>query len=182
MERVDKTIEVDVPVRVAYDQWTQFEEFPRFMEGVESVTQATDETVHWVAEVAGKRKEWDARITEQQPDRVIAWMGFGDADNMGRVSFEPVDGDRTRVGVAIDYEPDGAVEKVGDALGVVGRRVERDLRRFKEFIESRGRQTGAWRGEIHEGERRDAGAGTDLGAPGSQRPTGTEGPMNPYGA
>jgi uncharacterized membrane protein len=177
MERVEKSIEVDVPVRVAYDQWTQFEEFPRFMEGVESVTQMTGETVHWVAEIAGRRKEWDAHITEQQPDRVIAWMGFGDADTMGRVFFEPVDGDRTKVSVAIDYEPDGVVERLGDALGVVGRRVHGDLRRFKEFIESRGRQTGAWRGEIHDGTAQDPGTTSgDLGA------TGTEGGTNPYGA
>ena len=175
MERIEKSIEVDVPVRVAYDQWTQFEEFPRFMEGVESVTQLGDEQVHWVAEVGGKRKEWDAHITEQQPDRVIAWMGFGDADNMGRVFFEPLDGDRTRVSVAIDYEPEGAVEHVGDALGVPDRRVEGDLRRFKEFIESRGSETGAWRGEIHDGTAEGTGT-TGLGA------TGTEGQTNPYGA
>jgi uncharacterized membrane protein len=184
MERVEKSIDVGVPVRVAYDQWTQFEEFPRFMEGVESVTQMTGETVHWVAEIAGRRKEWDAHITEQQPDRVIAWMGFGDADNMGRVFFEALDGDRTRVSVAIDYDPDGAVEKLGDALGMVGRRVEGDLARFKEFVESRGTATGGWRGEIHDGRADDAGSsdrgtpttGTDLDA------TGTEGGMNPYGA
>jgi len=175
MERIERSIDVDVPVRVAYDQWTQFEEFPRFMEGVESVTQMTGETVHWVAEIAGRRKEWDAHITEQQPDREIAWMGFDEADNMGRVSFEAIDGGRTRVSVAIDYEPDGAVEKVGDALGVVSRRVDGDLRRFKEFIESRGTQTGGWRGEIHDGTAVDE-RSTGLGA------TGTEGARNPYGA
>jgi uncharacterized membrane protein len=178
MERVEKSIDVDVPVRVAYDQWTQFEEFPRFMEGVESVSQMTDESVHWVAEVAGRRKEWDARITEQQPDKVIAWMGFGDADNMGRVFFEPIDANRTRVGVAIDYEPEGAVEKMGDALGVVGRRVEGDLRRFKGFIESRGEQTGAWRGEIHDGTAKNS----DVETPGDLGATGTEGTPNPFGA
>ena len=176
MERVEKSIEVDVPVRVAYDQWTQFEEFPRFMEGVESVTQMTGETVHWVADIAGKRKEWDAHITEQQPDKVIAWMGFGDADNMGRVFFEPLGGDRTKVSVAIDYDPDGVVEKLGDSLGVVGHRIEGDLGRFKGFIESRGRETGAWRGEIHDGVAEDSGGSTGLGA------TGTDGPFTPPGA
>jgi uncharacterized membrane protein len=151
MERIERSIEVDVPVRTAYNQWTQFEEFPRFMEGVESVTQITDSTVHWVATVAGTHKEWNARITEQVPDQVIAWEGFGDADNMGRVFFEPVDaGARTNVSVAIDYEPQGAMEKAGDLLGVVGRRVQGDLERFKDFVESRGTETGAWRGEIHE--------------------------------
>jgi uncharacterized membrane protein len=183
MERVEKRIDVDVPVRVAYDQWTQFEEFPRFMEGVESVTQMTGETVHWVAEIGGRRKEWDAQITEQQPDTVIAWIGFGDADNMGRVFFEPLDGDRTRVSVAIDYDPDGAVEKIGDVLGMVGRRVEGDLARFKEFIESRGAQTGGWRGEIHDGTAQDTGPDEDLGMPeGRLGATGTEGTTNPYGA
>ena len=156
MERVERAIEVEVPLDTAYNQWTQFEEFPRFMEGVESVTQIDDSTVHWVAEVAGKRKEWDAHITEQVPDEVIAWQGFGDAENNGRVFFESLGPGRTRVSVAIDYETQGVVEKVGDALGVVGRRVEGDLQRFKSMIESRGVETGAYREEIHE------------------RPTGTE--------
>ena len=151
MRQVESEIEVDVPVRVAYDQWTQFEEFPRFMEGVETVQQTTDTTLHWVAEVAGRRKEWDARITEQTPDQVIAWEGFGDPQNMGRVFFEPADGgSRTKISVAVEYKPEGAVESVGDALGVLERRVKGDLVRFKEFIETRGKPTGSWRGEVHE--------------------------------
>jgi uncharacterized membrane protein len=151
MERIEHTVDVDVPVSTVYNQWTQFEEFPRFMEGVESVRQIDDTTVHWKAKVAGKVKEWDARITEQEPDEVIAWEGFGDPDNSGRVFFEPLDGGaRTRVNLALDYEPEGVVEKVGDALGVLERRVEGDLDRFKEFIESRGTETGAWRGEVHQ--------------------------------
>ena len=157
MARVEKTVEIDRPLRMVYDQWTQFEEFPRFMEGVESVTQIGDAMVHWVAEIGGKRKEWDARITEQVPDQVIAWEGFGDADNRGRIFFEPTLEGGTKVSVAIEYETEGAVEWLGDALGVLDRRVEGDLERFKSFIEERrGRETGAWRGEIH------------------QRPTGTD--------
>ncbi|HSJ50976.1 MAG TPA: SRPBCC family protein [Actinomycetota bacterium] len=151
MKTIERSVEVDVPVRTAYNQWTQFEEFPRFMGGVESVAQITDSQLHWVAEIGGKRKEWDARITEQVPDQVIAWEGFGDPDNRGRVFFEPADGgERTRVSVAVDYEPEGALEKTGDALGMVERRVRNDLERFKQFIETRGSETGAWRGEIHE--------------------------------
>ena len=150
MESVERDIIVDVPISTAYDQWTQFEEFPRFMEGVESVTQLDDAAVHWVAEVGGKRKEWDAHITEQVPDQVIAWEGFGDADNNGRVFFQAEGPSRTRVSVAIDYETEGVVEKIGDALGVVGRQIEGDLQRFKSLIESRGVESGAYREEIHE--------------------------------
>ncbi len=150
MKRIEQSVEVEAPLSSVYNQWTQFEEFPRFMHGVESVTQIDDSTLHWVAEVAGRRKEWDAHITEQVPDQAIAWEGFGDAGNVGRVFFEQVD-DRTRVNVAIDYEPEGAIETVGDALGVLERRVQDDLDRFKMMIESRGGdETGAWRGEIHE--------------------------------
>jgi uncharacterized membrane protein len=149
MERVERTIEVGVPVREAYDQWTRFEDFPRFMEGVESVTQIDDSTVRWVAEIAGRRKEWDAHITEQVPDELIAWEGFGDADNNGRVFFETTGDGRTRISLAIDYETEGVVEKMGDALGVVGRRIDGDLERFKDLVES-GRTGEGWRGEIHE--------------------------------
>ena len=156
MERVERSIEVMAPIDTVYNQWTQFEEFPAFMEGVESVTQLDDATQHWVVEIGGKRKEWDARITEQVPDEVIAWEGFGDADNMGRVFFESVAPDRTRIGLAIEYRTEGVVEKIGDALGVVSKQVQGDLERFKHLIEANGFETGAWRGEIH------------------QRPTGTE--------
>jgi uncharacterized membrane protein len=147
MERLEASIEVEAPLQTTYNQWTQFEEFPRFMEGVESVRQIDDTHVHWVAEIAGKRKEWDAEITQQVPDREIAWMGLGDPDNRGRVVFEPVDG-RTKVTMLLDYEPEGAIEEIGDKLGVLKRRVHGDMERFKEFIESRGRETGEWRGEV----------------------------------
>ncbi|MGZ8580501.1 MAG: SRPBCC family protein [Actinomycetota bacterium] len=156
METLEESIEVDAPLRVTYDRWTQFEEFPRFMEGVESVTQIDDSHVHWIASVAGRTKEWDAEITRQVPDEEIAWVGLGDPDNRGRVVFEPVLTDderpRTRVTMMLDYEPDGVLEQLGDALGLVRRRVQGDMVRFKEFIEERGRETGGWRGAIHAGD------------------------------
>jgi uncharacterized protein len=161
MERVERSIDVDVPVSTAYNQWTQFEDFPRFMEGVVSVDQLDDTRVRWVADVAGERKEWEARITEQKPDELMAWMGFGEADNMGRVFFEPLPNGGTRIEVKIDYEPEGAKEKIGDWFGVVDRRLGGDLERFKEFIEARGRETGAWRGEIHEGREEMPPTGTE---------------------
>jgi uncharacterized membrane protein len=148
METLERSIEVDAPVTATYNQWTQFEDFPRFMEGVESVTQVDDKRVHWVAEIAGKRKEWDSEITRQVPDREIDWVGFGNPDNRGRIVFEGVDG-RTKVTLMLDYDPEGAVEEIGDALGLVERRIEGDMKRFKEFLEARGRETGGWRGEIH---------------------------------
>jgi uncharacterized membrane protein len=149
MERIEKSIDVDRPLRTVYDQWTQFEEFPRFMEGVEEVRQLDDEHLHWCASVAGKREEWDAEIVHQVPDQQIAWRHRGGAVNMGVVTFTPIEGNRTNVTLALEYEPQGFTEKVGDALGFVSRRVEGDLTRFKKFIEERGEETGGWRGEIH---------------------------------
>jgi uncharacterized membrane protein len=151
METLEHSIEVDAPVTAAYNQWTQFEDFPRFMEGVEAVRQLDDTHLHWVAEIAGKKKEWDSEITRQVPDREIDWMGFGNPDNRGRIVFEPVDG-HTKVTLLLDYDPEGAVEEVGDALGFVKRRVAGDMDRFKEFLEARGRETGGWRGEVHGGD------------------------------
>jgi uncharacterized membrane protein len=148
MKQLEHSIEVDAPVTATYNQWTQFEDFPRFMEGVESVTQLDEKRVHWVAEVGGKRKEWDAEITRQVPDREIDWVGLGDADNRGRIVFEAVDADTSKVTMMLDYDPEGMVEEVGDALGLVKRRVEGDMERFKEFLEARGRETGGWRGRI----------------------------------
>jgi uncharacterized membrane protein len=152
MESITKTIDVNVPVRTAYNQWTQFEEFPRFMEGVEQVRQLDDKRLHWRANIGGKQKEWEAVITEQTPDRQISWRSTSGARNDGTVSFQPIDANSTRVTLRLDYDPEGFIENVGDKLGVVSARVEGDLKRFKEFVEARGRETGAWRGEIH-GER-----------------------------
>jgi uncharacterized membrane protein len=152
MAFVEKSVEVNVPIRTAYNQWTQFEEFPRFMEGVEEVKQVSDTMTHWKASIAGKKEEWDAQITEQEPDRVVAWQSLSGAENSGKVTFAAKGADRTEVTVRIGYEPEGVVESVGDKLGFVDRRVQGDLDRFKTFIEERGVATGAWRGEIQGGQ------------------------------
>jgi uncharacterized membrane protein len=148
MPTIEKSIEVEVPVRTAYNQWTQFEEFPRFMEGVKEVRQVSDDRLHWCAEIGGKKEEWDARITEQKPDERVAWTSEGAAMNAGVVTFHKITPECTRVMLQLEYEPEGVVESTGSALGFVSRRVEGDLNRFKEFIESRGEETGAWRGSI----------------------------------
>jgi len=155
MERIQKEFEISVPVRAAYDQWTQFEEFPRFMDGVEEVVQTDNTHLHWRVSVAGKQKEWDAEITEQVPDRVIAWRSVSGTPNAGQVRFEPIGTDRTRVLFAMEYQPETAVEKAGDAIGVLSRKVDKTVEDFKEFIEQRGRETGGWRGEVHHGQEQD---------------------------
>jgi uncharacterized membrane protein len=152
MASIEQSIEVDVPVRTAYNQWTQFEDFPRFMEGVESVRQLDDKRLQWRASVAGKTKEWQAEITEQRPDERIAWTSRGGAHNAGVVTFHRLADTRSKVMLQLDYDPEGMVENVGDAVGAVSLRVKGDLQRFKEFVESRGRETGAWRGEIDQGQ------------------------------
>lgn len=152
MASVEKSIEVNAPVRQVYNQWTMFEEFPRFMEGVKEVRQLDDKRLHWRAEIAGKEEEWDAEIIEQTPDQRIAWRSISGAQNDGTVIFQPMGDNKTRVTVRLDYDPEGFVETAGDAMGFVSRRVEGDLKRFKEFIESRETATGGWRGEIHGGE------------------------------
>ena len=148
MSTIEESIDVDVAVRTAYDQWTQFEEFPRFMEGVESVTQVDDTHLRWVAQIAGVRREWDAEITEQTPDQRIAWDATSGTTNAGVVTFHRLDDERTRLMLQLDVEPEGLVEKAGDALGIIRRRATGDLERFKELIESRGRATGSWRGQV----------------------------------
>ena len=145
--KVEESIQVDVPVTTAYNQWTQFEDFPHFMEGVESVTQLDDKRLHWVAEIAGARREWDAEIVDQEPDQRIAWRSLDGTPNAGTVTFQP-EGNGTRVTLDLDVEPQGVVEKIGDKLGFVSKQAEGDLKRFKEFIESRPGETGAWRGEV----------------------------------
>ena len=150
MSNIEQSIEVGVPVRTAYNQWTQFEEFPRFMEGINEVKQLDDSTLHWKAEIAGQEREWDAKITEQTPDQRIAWTDIGGATNAGVVTFHKIDDSTTKVMLQIDFEPDGPLEKVGDVLGFVQGRAKGDLGRFKEFIESRGSETGAWRGEVEQ--------------------------------
>ena len=154
MERIEKTVDVDCPVRTVYNQWTQFEEFPRFMSGVKEVKQLDDTHVHWHAEIWGVDKEWDAEITEQVPDQRIAWRSTtGDAPNAGLVRFEPLAENRTRVRLALQYEPQGAIEKTGDAMGAMTSRVQSTMEQFKKFIERRGAEEGGWRGEVHGGQK-----------------------------
>jgi uncharacterized membrane protein len=148
MSVIEKSIELNVPVKTAYNQWTQFEEFPKFMEGVKQVKQIDDKHLHWKATIAGKEEEWDAEITEQVPDQRIAWKSQKGAMNAGTVMFQPVSDAKSRVMLHLDYNPQGVVENMGDAAGMVTQRVEGDLKRFKDFIESRGRETGAWRGTV----------------------------------
>ena len=148
MEAIEKTIEVDVPIETDYNQWTQFEEFPKFIEGVKEVRQLDDRRLHWKAQIAGKEKEWDAEIVQQIPDQVIAWRSTSGTSNAGEVRFDKGPRGKTRITLVLTYEPEGVVEHVGDAIGAVSRRVEGDLKRFKDFIEKRGTESGAWRGQI----------------------------------
>jgi uncharacterized membrane protein len=152
MSKIEKSIDVNVPLSTAYNQWTQFEEFPRFMEGIEEVRQLDDKRLHWRTNIGGKREEWDAEIVEQVPDRRVAWRSTSGAPNSGVVTFESLGAAATRVNLQLEYTPQNAVESAGDAMSVLARRVEGDLQRFKEYIESRGAETGAWRGEIHGGQ------------------------------
>jgi uncharacterized membrane protein len=151
--RIEKDIEVNAPVRSVYNQWTQFEEFPQFMDGVREVRQLDDTHLHWCAQVGGKDVEWDSEILEQVPDQRVAWRSTTGKLNAGTVEFEPIDSGHTRVCLTMEYDPEGPVENVGSALGVTARRVTKDLKKFKEFIEQRGQATGAWRGEVHGGRK-----------------------------
>lgn len=152
--KVEKDIVVDVPVSTAYNQWTQFEEFPHFMGGVKRVTQLSDEQLEWEAEIAGVKRQWKARILEQVPDRKVSWTATEGATNSGTVEFEEA-GSGTSIRLTLEYEPEGLVEKAGDKLHVVERQAEADLKRFKEFIEDEGYATGAWRGRIQGGTTGD---------------------------
>src|SRR5687767_10648642 len=154
MERIEKTVEVDCPVRTVYNQWTQFEDFPKFMAGVKEVRQLDDTHLHWRAEVWGKDKEWDSEITEQEPDERISWRSLGGATTAGTVRFEPLDEDRTLVRLVMSYEPEGVIENIGDAFGALSSQVEASGEDFKHCIEARGSETGAWRGEVSDGEPR----------------------------
>ena len=148
MSVIEKSIELDVPVRTAYNQWTQFTEFPKFMEGVREVKQLEDNRLHWTAIVGGKEEEWNAVITEQVPDQRIAWRSEGGASNTGAVTFQQVSDATSKIVLHLEYEPQGMMEKAADAVGMVTQRVEGDLRRFKDYIETRKQETGAWRGTI----------------------------------
>ncbi len=147
MSTITKSIDLNVPVQTAYNQWTQFEEFPKFMEGITEVTQLDDERLHWKANIAGKEAEWIAEITEQIPDKRIAWISRG-AMNAGAVTFQPLSNAKSKVMLRLEYNPYGFMEQIGDATGLVTDRVEGDLKRFKDYIETRGCETGVWRGTV----------------------------------
>jgi carbon monoxide dehydrogenase subunit G len=165
--KVEQSIQVDVPVTTAYGQWTQFEDFPHFMGGVKEVRQLDDRRLHWVAEIAGVRREWEASVLEQVPDQKVAWAATSGATNAGAVRFEPAGAGSTIVHLTLEYEPEGVVEQAGDKLGIVQRQVKSDLERFKKLIEDQGYASGAWRGSINEG----AGVGT----PGVEAAAASEG-------
>jgi uncharacterized membrane protein len=154
--RIEKSIDVNVPVRRAYDQWTQFEEFPRFMEGVKEVAQLTNRRLRWRAEIGGREKVWEAEITEQIPDARIAWHATTGAKNAGVVTFHRLSDDTTRIMLQMEYDPEGLLENAGDFVGVTTSRITGDLERFKEFIETRGESTGAWRGSVRPGSGEQA--------------------------
>jgi uncharacterized membrane protein len=148
MPTIEKSVEINAPVRTVYNQWTQFEEFPQFMEGVEEVRQLDDTHLIWHANIAGQEESWEAEITEQIPDERVAWRNKTGAINAGVVTFHHIDDNTARVMLQMDYETNGIVESVGDALGFMSRRVEGDLERFKELVETRGHESGAWRGQV----------------------------------
>jgi uncharacterized membrane protein len=142
------SIDVDVPVSTAYNQWTQFESFPKFMEGVERIEQTSPTTTHWVTRIAGVQREFDAEITEQHPDERVAWTTTNGTHQSGVVTFHRISDATTRVTLQLDHDPQGVVEVVGDALGIVQRRIKGDLAKFKSYIEARGHEDGAWRGDV----------------------------------
>ena len=146
--KVEKSIQVDAPVRAVYNQWTQFEEFPQFMEGVSEIRQLSDSMTHWKTEIGGIKREFDAKITEQLPDERVAWTSIEGSKQAGVVTFHRLDEGKSRVMLQLEFEPEGAMEKAGDKLGVIKTRAKNDLKRFKSFIENRGRESGAWRGDV----------------------------------
>jgi uncharacterized membrane protein len=153
MSTVKETVEVDVPVRTAYNQWTQFEDFPNFMEGVEEITQLDDRHNHWTTKIGGVRREFETEIVDQLPDERITWRTTtGDVGQKGMVRFERVDDTHTRVELVMDVEPSGAVEKAADLLGAIDQRIKGDMKRFKRYVEERGEASGAWRGRIKPGD------------------------------
>ena len=170
MKTIEQSIEIDAPTHSVYNQWTQFEEFPTFMEGIEEVRQLDDTHLHWVAKVGGRRQEWDAEIHEQVPDQRIAWRAVSGKQNEGLVTFEKTSNNKTLVNVRMVYEPEGAMEKAGEAMALDSARIKGDLKRFKKFIEERGQETGGWRGEV-----RGQQVSRDAGVPRSQRIRGDKG-------
>ncbi|MFB4287548.1 SRPBCC family protein [Nonomuraea sp. ATR24] len=176
MSTIEHSVDVNVPVRVAYDQWTQFESFPEFMEGVESIKQLTDTRTHWITEIAGVKREFEAEITEQHPDERIAWRSIDKPSQSGVVTFHRLDADTARVKLQMEYDPQGFVETAGDWLQIVKLRIRGDMERFKTFIESRGGETGAWRGDVPGPHQ----TGSSLGGSDRPMPPGTVGGGDPY--
>ncbi len=165
--KVEKSVQVSAPISAVYNQWTQFEEFPEFMGGVSEVRQLDDQRLHWVAEIAGVKREWEATILEQVPDQKIAWAAIEGATNAGAVYFTPLGPDETTVRLSLEYEPEGLVEKAGDALNIVAKRAEADLEKFKQLMEERGAASGGWRGEVN--------PGAAVGTPGVESAVTSEG-------
>ena len=186
MSTIEHSVDVDVPVRTAYDQWTQFESFPEFMDGVESVKQLDDTRLAWAVEIGGVRRDFEAEITEQHPDERVAWRSLEQPHQAGVVTFHRLDPDTTRVTLQMEYDPVGFVETAGDWLQIVRTKVKRDLERFKGFVESRGGETGAWRGDVPGPHQRDedvtgrpgtgAAPGYGVGEPAPRPPVGPEHP------
>jgi len=177
---VQESIDVAVPIRTAYNQWTQFESFPNFMEGVESISQLDNTHTHWKVKAGGQEREFDATITEQLPDERVAWKSTGGTQHAGVVTFHRLADEATRVTVQMDWQPEGLAEKAGAAVGVDDRRVKADLKRFKAFIEHRGQETGAWRGDVSRPDASGpAGTPESGGAPGGSSFGGTAAPGTP---
>ena len=177
MATVQESIDVNVPLSQAYNQWTQFEEFPHFMSGVESVRQIDDTTVHFSTSIGGVKREYDARIALQEPDRLVTWESLDEPRNAGTVRFEPLGADQTKVTVELIWEPDSAAEKIGAAVGLDSRQVASDLQRFKKFIEERDVETGAWRGRVEPGGAVDSGGTTGTTGTGTMAGTAAAGTM-----
>ena len=167
MSQVVETVDVAVPVRTAYNQWTQFEQFPAFMNSVREIRQLDDTRLHWVVEFGGVRREFDARITEQHPDQRVAWTSTEGPKHAGVVTFHRLDDTHSRVTAQLDIDPEGFVENVADKVGIVDRLIKADMAKFREFIERRGTETGAWRGDV------DAPGAAATGTPPSTPVTGT---------
>jgi Polyketide cyclase / dehydrase and lipid transport len=182
MSTIEQIIDVAVPVRIAYDQWTQFEDFPKFMEGVDRIEQVTPTRTHWQTSIAGVRREFDAEITEQRPDECIVWHTLGTPRQAGVVSFQPLDPMNTRVVLQMQFIPEGVVEQVGDKLNLVENRVKGDLQRFKEFIEEEGRPTGGWRGSVGTDPTPHYDATTPDLTPGRPQPAPGTAPSRPQAA
>ncbi len=165
--KVEKSVQVNAPISAVYNQWTQFEEFPQFMGGVKDVHQHDDQRLHWIAEIAGVKREWEATILEQVPDEKIAWAATEGATNAGAVYFAALGPDETTVRLSLEYEPEGLVEQAGDRLNIIEKRAEADLEKFKQLMESRGAASGGWRGEVN--------PGAAVGTPGVEAAAASEG-------